>query len=261
MSLVIASCQNRLVKLTFKLLSEKKYRDQTGLFVAESFRLVKTLLENQLVCQNILVVENSPYISQLNKLVNPNTISIITTKVANAVSSLRSPEGILGVFKKNKLSFSINHQTGAYLILDKVQNPLNLGNILRIGSAFDIDGVFLTSSNVDIFHPGVLRASMGASVLLPINFSTSLTDVIKRLHEFEYVCYATGMASNAIPLKAIDFKTKSAILFGNEGNGLKPKDMKLCDQIITIPINYHKIDSLNIASAVAIITFQLKNTT
>jgi TrmH family RNA methyltransferase len=258
MSTPIVSHQNKLIKLVRKLLNDKKYRDQTNLFVAESYRVVKSLINNKVECQNLIIAHDARYLNEFKKLLDPQKIILVSNDIIHSLTTLVTPEGVIGVFKKNLQPLKIKPQNGKYLILHQVQNPVNLGAILRTAVAFGLDGVFITNASVDVFHPLVLRTSMGTSALVGIQVSTSLSDVINKLHHLHYTCYATAITSNATSLEKITFDNNSAILFGNEANGLKSQELKLCDQTVSINIDRNKIDSLNIAAAVAIIIHWLK---
>lgn len=245
----ILSPQNKLIKLVRKVIDDKKHRDATNLFVAESYRVVKQLIDSGIKLQNILLSKDSKYINQFKD------VSIIPNSIFSQLSSLSNSDGVIGLFVKPKINFVIK-QNKKYVILNKLQNPSNLGSIVRTCVAFNIDGIFITNDSVDIFHPTIIRSSMGSIFNIPIKFSTSLIDVIKDLKQNDYRCYATTINKNAKDINEINFASSSAIVFGNEGNGLNDNEIKLCDEQIYIKIS-PKIDSLNVASSVAIIAHKL----
>jgi TrmH family RNA methyltransferase len=245
----IDSPQNRLIKLIRKLIDDKKQRDATNLFVGESYRVVKQLIDNNIVAQNIVVSSNSKYINEFKDA------SVVDSELFKKISYLSNPDGVMGVFVKPKKQLDIK-TNGNYVILNKIQNPGNLGSIIRTCVAFNIDGVFITNDSVDLFHPNIIRSSMGTIFNMPIKVSTSLIDVIGALKQKHYRCYATTLSNNAKNINEIQFTNANAIVFGNEGNGLNEKEIKLCDEQVYIKIS-NDIDSLNVASAVAIITHKL----
>jgi TrmH family RNA methyltransferase len=245
----IISPQNKLIKLVKKIIGDKKYRDITNLFVGEGYRVVNQLIDSKVKLQNILISKNSKYINKFDD------VSIIPDNIFTQISSLTNSDGVLGVFVKPKIDFNIQPNK-KYIILNKLQNPNNLGSIIRTCVAFNIDGIFITNDSVDLFHPTIIRSSMGTVFNIPIKFSTSLMDVIKSLKQMNYQCYATTINKYAKDINTIDFSSSSAVVFGNEGNGLEEKDIKLCDTQIYIKIS-PKIDSLNVASTVAIIAHKL----
>lgn len=247
----ILSPQNKLIKLIKKLGNDKKYRDTTNLFIGETYRVVKQLIQSNVKYQNIVISKDSKYIDSFKN------VSIVPPSIFKQLSSLSNSDGVLGVFIKPKTIFNIE-QNRKYVILNKLQNPNNLGSIIRTCVAFDIDGIFITNDSVDLFHPTIVRSSMGTLFNIPIKFSTSLIDVVNVLKQNKYHCYATTLDKDAKNINEINFHSSSAVMFGNEGNGLSEKEIKLCDEQIYIKISSH-VDSLNVASAVAIITHKWNN--
>jgi TrmH family RNA methyltransferase len=253
----ISSKDNKLIKSINKLLNDKKYRDTTNLFIAESFRVVNTLIKNGFKCRNLLMTHESKYFSQVKQLEQQDIfISVINDDIYKSISSLANADGVIGVFIKqhNQLVITKNKK---YIILNKIQNPGNLGTIIRTAVAFNIDGIFITNDTVDLFHPSVIRSTMGVCFSIPIMFSTSLIDVIGELKKHDYTCYATVLNKQSQKVDDIKFADSSAVLFGNEGNGLNEKEIKLCDESIYVPIS-DKVDSLNVSNAAAIIMYLMK---
>lgn len=245
----IQSSDNKLIKLVKKVISDKKYRDATNLFVGEGYRVVQQLINNKVKPQNILLSKNCKYINRFRDAI------IVNNNIFSQISSLSNSDGVIGLFIKPKISFVIQSNK-KYIILNKLQNPNNLGSIIRTCVALNIDGLFITNDSVDLFHPSIIRSSSGSLFDIPIKFSTSLSDVINTLKNKQYKCYATTLNKNAKEIDSITFEKSSAVVFGNEGNGLDKKEIGLCDEQIYINIS-SKIDSLNVASTVAIIAHKL----
>jgi TrmH family RNA methyltransferase len=245
---IITSNSNKTIQLVKKLYSDKKYRDETNMFVVETYRVIKQLLINEYKFNFLIIANNSKY---LNDFKNKENVYVVNEHIFDSISNVVNTDGIIGVFNKIKNNF-VFQQNKKYIILDKIQNPNNLGSIIRNCVAFNIDGIIVTNDSVDIYNINVIRSSMGAVFFIPIKFSTSLIQIIKELKENQYKIYATAIENTATDLKHVKFEKNSAIIFGNEGNGINKNDLKLCDEIIYIPIN-NKIDSLNIASSVSIV--------
>jgi TrmH family RNA methyltransferase len=254
----ITSKQNKLIKSISKLFEDKKYRDTTNLFVAESFRVVNSLIKNGFQCRNLLVTHDSKYFSQVKQLEQQNIFtSVINNDIYNNLSLLANSDGVMGVFVRKNTPLVVS-KNKKYIILNKIQNPGNLGTIIRTAVAFNIDGIFITNDTVDLYHPSVIRSTMGACFSIPIKFSTSLIDTINELKTNGYTCYATVLNNQSQIVRDVKFAESSAVLFGNEGNGLNDKEIKLCDKSVYIPIST-KVDSLNVANASAIIMYLMKN--
>jgi TrmH family RNA methyltransferase len=244
---VISSSSNATIKLIRRLLNEKKYRDSTNMFCVETKKIVEHLISNKFKIKFLLIDKKSKYINEFS-----NTIKYyVEPSIFNSLSELKTPDGIIGVFEKSNNELKIQNYK-KYFILDKVQNPNNLGTIARTCIAFNIDGIIIINGSVDIYNPQVIRSSMGAIFNIPIKFSTDITNIITTLKQNNFKIYATALKRNATSLEQIKFNPNTAILFGNEGNGLSDSAIKLCDETIFIPINPN-IDSLNIAASASII--------
>jgi TrmH family RNA methyltransferase len=257
--LKITSKDNKLVKSTKKLLIDKKYRDLTNLFVAESYRVIDTLINNKINIRNLIVSSESKYF-QLAKDYEKNGVDVVILpkNIFNSLTTLSTSDALIGIFNKPKNNFNII-KNGKYIILDRIQNPGNLGSIIRTAVGFNVDGIIISNDSVDLYNPNIIRATMGSCFSVPIKFVTSLVDTINQLHQQAFKIYATAISSNAKKLNEISFKQEStAVIFGNEGNGLKEDVIKMCDEIIYIPVSA-KIDSLNVSVAVGIVLYKLCN--
>ncbi|MDR2823329.1 MAG: RNA methyltransferase [Mycoplasmataceae bacterium] len=254
----ITSTQNKLIKYIKKLSTDKKYRDETNCFVAETGRAIDTLIANEVKCQNLVIANNSKYIGKISYFRQLNiSVEVVANHVYEMISSLANADGIIAVFRKPSTSFEIMKDR-KYIVLDRIQNPGNLGSIIRTAVALNIAGIVITNESVDLFHPTIIRSTMGSLFSIPVKFSTSLTDTIQTFKKKGFACYATGISKNAKQLDAVKFFTSSVVVFGNEGNGLNKDDIKICDELIYIPIN-DKVNSLNVATASAIIMFKMMN--
>ncbi|MDR0985529.1 MAG: RNA methyltransferase [Mycoplasmataceae bacterium] len=254
--LKIASSQNKLIKSVKKLLIDSKYRHTSNLFVAETYRVIKQLIDNKQKCRNIIVRMDSKYLSQIKQL-DKNGLNCVevNNQIFNTLSSLENSDGVIGVFnsKKNELVIENNKK---YILLDRIQNPINLGSIIRTSVALGINGIIITNNSVDITNQKVIKTSVGTCFNIPIKVITSLTDAINKLKTKGIRCYATSLNPNSTKLNDVVFQNGTCVIFGNEGTGLKEKDVKLCDETIYIPIT-NKVDSLNVNVACAIVMYQL----
>ena len=252
---IITSTSNQIAKLTNKLFDDKKYRDKSNLFVCQGKKIIATLISLDFKLDKIIIAQNSKYLEKFKHFANA---VIVSKRVYDYMSHQENGDGLIAIFNKNvknrKLDFNDN-----ILILDNIQNPSNLGAILRSCTAFDIENIILANNAVDLYNFKVIQASMGYGLNKNIVYVNNLTKIIKDLQIKGYQVYATGFNKKAINLQQLDVKpNKIAIIFGNEGSGLKPEQMNLCNQIIYIPMN-NKVDSLNLSNAVAIIAYFIKS--
>lgn len=236
-----SSVQNNKIKELGKL-NTKKYRDKTGLFLVEGEHLIVEAYNSGYLKEVLLLEGNS-----ISLDVKVNYVSEIVMKF---LSSLDTPTNMIGVCHKKE-----NEIKGdKLLVLDDVQDPGNLGTIIRSSVAFNIDTIILSEKCVDIYSPKVLRASQG--MVFHINFVIcSLAETLMMLKNDEYQVLGTRVTSGN-DLKSLEKKKKFAIIMGNEGNGVRQTLLDLCDEYIYIKMNQN-CESLNVAVATSIILYEL----
>ena len=240
--MIIESVDNKKIKY-LKKLKDKKYRDEEKKFLVEGEHLVleankSGLLEEVILCNNEIDLDiDKVYVSE---------------NVMKTLSDLPSKVGIIGVCKivDNKIDYSSN-----VLILDGVQDPGNLGAIIRSAVAFNIKNIVLSKDTVDLYNTKVLRSSQGMNFHLNI-VRDDITEVINELKNNDYVVYGTDVI-NGIDVKSIKNDGKYAIIMGNEGNGISPEVKRLVDKNIYIKMNKN-CESLNVAVSASIILYELE---
>ena len=241
--MLITSLDNKKVKL-YTSLNESKNRNINKLFLVMGEHLVKEAISvNNLV--DILVLENY----ELD--FNPNIeITYVTEPIMKKISKMPSIPKVIGVCKilDNK-----EIKGDRILLLDNIQDPGNLGTIIRSSVAFNVDTIVLSNDTVDLYNDKVIRITQG--LLFHTNIiRTDLVEVINNLKKDGYDILGTNV-HNGVELK--DIKTnKYALLMGNEGQGLSPELQSMCDKNIYIPMN-KDCESLNVAVATSIILYEL----
>ena len=236
----IMSLQNNKIKELNKL-NEKKYRDESNLFLVEGMHLVQeAYIKNQLV--EILVTDK--YQGNLDI-----KTTLISEEVMKKLSNMVSPSEIIGVCKKfNPLSYG-----NRLLLLDGVQDPGNLGTIIRSGVSFNIDTIVLGNNTVDLYNDKVIRSSEGMIFHIDV-IRRDLKDFIQELKQNNYTIYTTNV-DGGIPIRDVAFARKCAIIIGQEGKGVS--DIKdEADLSLYIPMN-KKCESLNASVAASIIMYEL----
>ena len=233
------SVNNEKIKY-LKKLQNKIYRRQTNEFLVEGDHLVKEAYNAHLL--------KELYVEEDNLNLNVKT-NLIDKKVTKFLSEVETPTGIFGLcqIKENEL------KGNRLLILDNISDPGNLGTIIRSSVAFNIDTIVLSKDTVDPYNPKVIRASEG--MIFHINIITEdLFEFIPKI-KGKYPIYGTKVDGGK-PLD--EFKTnKFAIIMGNEGNGVKPELLNMCDEYMYIPMNKN-CESLNVAVATSIILYILR---
>ena len=235
--MVINSIQNNKIKEIVKL-RDKKYRDRENLFIIEGEHLVEEAKKNNLL-DEVFVVEGYDYDGVY-----------VSYDVMKRLSSLKTPPNVLGVCRKLKEK----EITGKVLILDGVQDPGNLGTIIRSAVAFDIDTIILSEDTVDLYNEKVIRATQG--MIFNINIVRGkLIPIIEELKKNNYQIYVTDV-NTGHDIRNTKFNDKIALVMGSEGNGVSDEVKNLSDEVIHISMNT-EVESLNVAVATSIILYEV----
>ncbi len=230
---MIESVNNPKIKEYSKLQS-KKYRDESGLFIVEGDHLVEEALKKTQAVEIYSLDESYTQVSE---------------SVMKKLSSLNTPPQVLAICKKLEEK-EIN---GNILILDNLQDPGNLGTIIRSAVAFNIDTIIVSKDSVDFYNVKTLRASEG--MVFNINIVVrDLSVVIPELISIGYKVFTTNVEKGT-NLDLIDIPENYAIVMGNEGNGVRKDIAELCNEAIYIPMN-DTCESLNVAIATSIILYE-----
>lgn len=230
---MIESVNNSKIKEYSKLQS-KKYRDESGLFIVEGTHLVEEALKKTHALEIYSLDDSYTQVSE---------------SVMRKLSSLNTPPQILAVCKK----LEEKDIYGNILILDNLQDPGNLGTIIRSAVAFNIDTIIVSKDSVDFYNVKTLRASEG--MVFNINIVIrDLEEVIPELISKGYKVYTTNVEKGT-NLDVIDIPDKYAIVMGNEGNGVRNNISSFCNEAIYIPMN-NTCESLNVAIATSIILYE-----
>lgn len=235
----IESLNNSKVKNWAKL-KEKKYRDESGLFLVEGDHLLNSATLNNSVVE---VISND------EKTEIPGIpFYLVTDSIMKKLSSQVSSTKVIGVCKK----LEEQEIKGNVCLLDNIQDPGNLGTIIRSAVAFNINTLILSNDTVDLYNEKVIRASEGMIFNLNI-IRADLNNMINKLKEKGYEIYGTDVLKGT-NLEEIEFPYKTAIIIGNEGKGMKEDLKKECDKLIHIKIN---CESLNAGVAASIIFYEV----
>jgi len=239
--MLYSSIDNKKIK-NIKKLNSKKYRNLFNEFLIEGEHLVLEAYKNG-VLKEVILEENSDIDINIDK-------SYVTDNVLKYISELDNPPKILGICKKIEKK-DIGNKV---LILDDIQDPGNLGTIIRSSVAFNIDTIILSKNSVDIYNSKVLRASQG--MIFNINIiEEELLDIIPKLKIDGYKVYGTKV-NGGKSLKSVEIAKKFAIIMGNEGNGVNKEVLDLCSDYIYIEMN-ENCESLNVGVATSIILYEL----
>ncbi|MFA7701743.1 RNA methyltransferase [Mycoplasmopsis synoviae] len=238
--MIIKSKQNPLIK-EYKKLQNKKYRKEKQQFLLEGFNLISEAKKYT----NVITLESS------KDLIYKDSIRV-DYEIIKHLSETKSPQSIIGVAFFLKPTNKINKT----VILNNVNDPGNIGTILRSALAFEFDTVII--ENIDIYNPKIIRSSLGAIFSnLNIISTSNLEEILKDLKAQNFKLYYTLLDVNAKKLNEVSFDNeKIAVVVGNEANGIDKNLIKYASEKVYIPIAF---ESLNVASALAIILNKIRN--
>lgn len=257
--LTLTSKENINIKNTVKLKNSSKFRRKSGLFIAEGVRVCYDALLSGAQIDTVFVTEEalSRYPEKTAELCEKSAKSfIVTDDIFSHISDTQTPQGVLCVIKTlDKVTeFDKIKNGGKFLALENIQDPNNLGTVLRSAEAFGVSGVILSDDCCDIYNPKVVRGSMGAVFRLPF---ISVKNIPSFLSENpQLTSYAAVVDSEAEKLTDISFDKCSVAVIGNEGNGLTKETVSACNHKITIPMR-GKSESLNASTAASIIIWEM----
>ncbi len=223
----------------------KKYRDREGLFVAEGEKVIAQLCahyEPRLIVGEKLWTKTP---------IRPDLMRIATASQLRAMSNLQSPTDFVALFQLPPSPETLPKSEAVVVALDSVQNPGNLGTIIRLCDWLGIEQLVLGKGTVDPFSPKVVQATAGALGAVRLYTDVDLTEYLSGLDE-EVRVFATALEGNNISQVVVP--ERCVVLFGNEGHGLSASLLSACDELINIPAAPSTVsESLNVSISAAII--------
>ena len=240
--MLYSSISNSKIK-DLKKLNNKKYRDLNGLFLIDGEHLVVEAYKSGYL-DELILLDGSSFKLDVKT-------SYVTLDVMKYISDLDTPNGIMGVCHKKNNVLSGDR----VVILDDIQDPGNLGTIIRSSVAFNVDTLVLSRDCVDLYNSKVIRATQGMLFKLNIVIVSDIVDFVSDLKCKNYKIYSTRV-NGGNSLKTIEKSSRFAIIMGNEGRGVRESLMDLSDTYIYIDMN-PSCESLNVGCATSIILYEL----
>ena len=256
---LITSKDNPVIKLYQKLSSSKKERLQYGLFVLEGLRIVEDAVKENSGLTHLIMTEPAyeKFGSNLFQAdLRDTKILVISNELGNKIASTGTTQGVFAICRipvERRLTFLEN---GRYVVLFGLQDPGNVGMIIRTADALGIDGIILSGS-CDLYSPKVIRSTMGSVFRTNIIIENDAEKLFSMLNENSVYTSAAVIDKDAQDVTGCSFEGCQAVFIGNEGNGLPKEISNRCDRRVTIPMNGN-INSLNAAMAAGILMWELK---
>ncbi|WP_226085461.1 TrmH family RNA methyltransferase [Mesobacillus sp. S13] len=245
----IQSDKNPQVKQWKKLLTRKE-RDKSGLFLVEGFHLVEEALTKNEDVEEIILSEKTELPPGLDYGSIP--VTVVTDEISRQLADTETTQGIFAVCRQSKQTLN---KGKSYLLIDSVQDPGNLGTMIRTADAAGIETVVVGKGSVDIYNPKVLRSAQGSHFHLPV-VSGDLSEWITELKDKNIPVYGTAL-ENGVVFTEATVNEAFALLVGNEGSGVNKELLAQTTQNLYIPI-YGQSESLNVAVAAGILLYYLK---
>ncbi len=261
---VITSNKNDRIRNVSALQKSKKSRTEQRAFVAEGIRLAEDVFRSGAgLIREVYASESFAQSGELKRLYDLAGGTAVTEPVLvkdsvfGAMSETVTPQGILCVVEQPQYGIDdmIGDKKVKLLILEDIQDPGNLGTMIRTAEAAGMNGVIMSRGTVDIFSPKVIRSTMGAVLRVPFTYADDLNPVLDELRQKEIRNYAAYLR-NGDNFKEVDYSDRAAIVIGNEGNGLSDGILEHCDRNVFIPMA-GEVESLNAAVAAALLMYAL----
>lgn len=243
---MITSKSNYNIK-HIKSLSQKKYRDECHEFIIEGIKLVKEALQENLNIKKIIICEEL-----FNEKIDFENIEYVDEKVFKYISETETPQGILAVVEQRE---NKNEEGDVIFALDNVQDPGNLGTIIRTLDCAGINSLILSGGCADLYNSKVVRSTMGAIFRVNITRYKEFTQKLSELKEKGYKLIVTSLQTDKY-IYDLNLKEKSVIIIGNESKGVSDEVMQLADVKTKIPM-IGKTESLNAGVAASIIAYEI----
>lgn len=234
--MIITSKDNETIKHIRKL-KEKKYRDEYGEYIIEGIKLINEAIEENQDVKTIIVCDNcdKETINQnaMYEVAKHNCV-YVDEKVFSTITEVKNPQGILAVIGKTNKEKEINFGEDVIVILDDIQDPGNLGTILRTVDSVGLSQIIVSKKSGDVYNSKVVRSTMGAIFRVNVIESDNLVETIKQLKKHKFTIVSTSLDTDK-SMYDIQYK-KTVIVIGNEANGVSKEIQELSDKKIKIPM-------------------------
>lgn len=252
--MVITSTSNEQIKKLIQLKEKSKVRKTTGTFTVEGKKMFVEIPAEDLVS----VYVSETFLKENGELVKEKKYQIVSDQVFKKISDTVTPQGIVAVVKQKSYSIDYiiekrNKEKSCIVVLDRLQDPGNMGTIVRTGEAAGISGIIMSKDSADIYNPKVIRSTMGSIFRVPFAIVDDLAAAVDTLKDNGITTYAAHLKGELYNSGSL---TKDcALLIGNEARGLSKEISAKADKLIKIPM-HGKVESLNAAIATAILMYE-----
>ena len=279
----ICSGQNQVIK-EIKALKEKKYRDQKGLYFIEGIRFIEEALKENVEITKIIVSDKLEEVNGgkelLEQLENANFYNVppfsnevkeaessgakhprdfvytVPNKLYMELTDTENPQGILAVLRKKQINIEeVYDKKNFFVVLDSIQDPGNMGTIIRTADAAGATGVVVSKGCVDVYNPKVLRSTMGSLFHVPICYGENILETLQSMKDKGIRLCAAHLSGNRNYFE-LGYKDNIAIIIGNEANGISDNIAAISNELVKIPMA-GKSESLNASVAAGLLMYEV----
>lgn len=254
--MIITSTSNEQIKKIIQLKEKAKARRTTKTFTVEGIKMFSEIPENELVDTYV----SESFEKENKEVLAGNKYQLVSDSVFKKISDTVTPQGILAVVKQKSYTVEQiiegrNKEKSCIVVLDRLQDPGNLGTIVRTGEGAGISGIIMSSDCADIYNPKVIRSTMGSIFRVPFAVVEDLPKAVEMLKNSGIVTYAAHLKGELYNSGTLN--DDCALLIGNEAKGLSEEVSEKADKLIKIPME-GKVESLNAAVATAILMYEAR---
>lgn len=252
----ITSKDNELIKHIRKL-KDKKYRDESNEYLVEGVKLVEEAVKENAKIKQIIVCEDTTRTYEIPthimlEIARYECISV-SNKIFNIITQVTNPQGIMAIIEKNAQNAKIDYTQDIIVVLDDVQDPGNLGTILRTVDSIGLNQIIVSKGTADAFNSKVVRSTMGAIFRIKIIEVENLAQAIKEMRKHHFKLMVTSLQTKN-SIYDIDFN-KKIIVIGNEANGVSKEIQDMADEKAKIPM-LGRTESLNASVAAGVVMYE-----
>lgn len=255
-NIILTSTKNPLIKQVRKLHSAKE-RNKQNMLLLEGTNLVEAAYQVDYKLDIIFYTDRwqENHMALCRKIAEKKIkTQQVSLEVLTAIATTVSPDGVVAIAPRAIAQTPNIAQTNLSIALDRLQDPGNLGTIIRTAAATMLDGLWLSENSVDIYNPKVLRASVGEWFKVPMGTHQNLAELVEQHQQTNIQVVATTSQATR-NYWDIDFTRPTLLLLGNEGAGLSSDLLEIADERVTIPLS-NKVESLNVAVATALLLYE-----
>lgn len=257
----ITSKDNQYIKNYIRYSEDKKKRNADQVFTMEGLKLIREAFDEKI---NLLTLFLTPSFIQKHlkssAFLQDNNLPHyeISEELARKLSNTQNPQGIFAIAKRidKPLLLDTIYSGGKYIALYNLNDPGNMGTIIRTADVLGIDGLILSSGCCDIYSPKVIRATMGSLFRMPLLYLEEFLPFVKKCSENHVCTLASSVDKTASSAAEYRFSDRTVLFIGNEANGLPEAIQNNCEDKITIPMSPHT-ESLNAAMAAGILMWEM----